>query len=154
VPGEGRDLLEPPPPAEAEPVYEQQRRALAPDVVVYAGVLHDRHRQAVPSILSGTLIAILAPVGAGNWSALRGVVSQAFRVSERVEHVLGHTIERLSGVDDPQQAPLLVALFERRVLPTVGPEAPEHPLGVVLAPPERAGSSLSLAFGGGSLVRW
>ena len=140
VPSEGRDLLEPPPPAEAEPVYEQQRRALALDVVVYAGVLRDQYRHVATSNFSGTLIATLPPGGALDRPALRGVVPQALRVPEGVEHVLGHLIERAPGVDGPQQAPLLVALLEQRVLPAVGAEAPpEHPLGVVLPPLERAG---------------
>src|SRR3712207_2922630 len=42
---EGRDLLEEPPAPEAQTSYQNERRSLAIDVIVYAGVTrdHDRH---------------------------------------------------------------------------------------------------------------
>src|ERR671916_2006237 len=43
---EGRYLLEEPPPPKTQAPYENQRRSLAVDVVVYAGVLSDRYGHA------------------------------------------------------------------------------------------------------------
>ena len=66
---EGRNLLEESPPPEAEAAYQDQGRALAVDVVVYAGFFGDHHWHVVLPLTSRSAPSVVG------WSLSQGPMS-------------------------------------------------------------------------------